>query len=253
MVATPNIASANGDTCDGGSSWFGACTHNDGSSVSVEYNESYNSPSSNNGGGSNSGSNSGGGGGSAGREECANVAETASDRCQGYLFRPGDPSSPSASSGPTLPTSFSVNDILNIVPQTPTLNMEPNGWGLLGQPVNFWVDASTHRVNGTLLGHPVQVQFRPQSVRWDFGDGNSWSTNSLGSSWAAQGLPELSDTATSHRYTERGEVTVTAVVSYSATVFIAGTSIPVTGYVMATSTSLTFELYEQSTVLIPNP
>lgn len=90
-------------------------------------------------------------------------------------------------------------------------------------------------------------------MRWDFGDGNAWSTQSLGSSWASQGLPELSDTATSHRYTERGQVTVTATVSYSAVVFIAGTSIPVTGYVAATSAGLTFELYEQSTVLVPNP
>ncbi len=174
------------------------------------------------------------------------------DRCQNFVYRPGD-SDAGTPSGPVLPASFSVSDILAISPQAPVLHMEPNGWGVLGQPVNFWVDAETHRERGTLLGLPVEVQFTPQSVRWDFGDGNAWSTESLGASWAAQGLPELSDTATSHRYSERGQVTVTATVAYSAVVFIAGTSIPVTGAVSATSLGLTFELYEQSTVLVPNP
>ncbi|KAB1644962.1 hypothetical protein [Gulosibacter chungangensis] len=218
----------------------------------MEYSETYEYPSNSgggggNGGGSTSGSNTGGS-----ADGCTIVSGVNQDRCQGYLYRPGDPST-GGPSGVVLPASFSVSDILEISPQTPVLHMEPNGWGVLGQPVNFWVDATTHRQDGTLLGQPVQIQFTPASVRWDFGDGNAWTTQSLGSSWAAQGLPELSDTATSHRYTERGQVTVTATVSYSAVVFIAGTSIPVTGYVAATSAGLTFELYEQSTVLVPNP
>lgn len=255
LFLVPTAAHANNETCNGGSSWFSGCTSTDGSSVSVEYSESYYGPPSgdNNGGyGSGSESNSGAGGAADTGSGCAIVTDNNTDRCQGFLYRPGDPSA-GTPSGPTLPTSFTVSDILQISPHTPGLYMEPNGWGVIGQPVNFWVDAETHRRNGTLLGLPVQIQFTPQSVRWDFGDGNSWTTESLGSSWASQGLPELSDTATSHRYTEGGQVTVTATVSYSAVVFIAGTSIPVTGAISATSAELTFDLYEQSTVLTPNP
>lgn len=243
------------ELCANTSVWSQTCSSNDGSSVSVEYSESYYGPPSgdNNGGyGSGSESNSGAGGAADTGSGCAIVTDNNTDRCQGFLYRPGDPSA-GTPSGPTLPTSFTVSDILQISPHTPGLYMEPNGWGVIGQPVNFWVDAETHRRNGTLLGLPVQIQFTPQSVRWDFGDGNSWTTESLGSSWASQGLPELSDTATSHRYTEGGQVTVTATVSYSAVVFIAGTSIPVTGAISATSAELTFDLYEQSTVLTPNP
>ncbi|MDJ1372314.1 PKD domain-containing protein [Gulosibacter molinativorax] len=257
----PVQALADGDVCNGGSSWFDGCTSNNGSSVSVEYNQTYEAPPSSGGydtsydsgysDSSNSSSNSGGGG----TGTCTIIAGQNADRCQAFIQRPGAPSAGGAGgpSGPVLPASFSVSDILEIAPSTPNLSMEPNGWGVLGQPVNFWVDAETHRQDGTLLDLPVQVQFTPQSVRWDFGDGNGWSTESLGSSWAEQGLPELSDTATSHRYTERGTVTVTATVSYSAVVFIAGTSIPVTGAVTSTSAGISFELFEQSTVLTLDP
>lgn len=246
-VASPGFVPL-ANTCTNTSVWSQTCSDNDGSSVSIEYSESQNSPPS--GGSYDSGNNSGtsSGGGGATEITCVN----ATDRCEGYLYRPGD-SDTGGPAGPVLPASFTVSDILQISPRTHSLSMEPNGWGVLGQPVNFWVDAQTHRQNGTLLGLPVQVQFTPQSVRWDFGDGNAWSTESFGSSWASQGLPELSDTVTSHRYTERGRVTVTATVSYSAAVFIAGTSIPVSGAVSATSVGISFELYEQSTVLTPNP
>lgn len=251
----PIVASAAGDSCTGGNTWISGCASTDGSSVSVEYSETYDRPSTG-GGSSSSGNNGGGSGGGStggsGSGTCTIVIDDSTDRCLGAVYRPGDSSS-GGSSGPSLPASFTVSDILDISPRTPGLHMEPNGWGVLGQPVNFWVDVETHRENGTLLGLPVHVQFTPESVRWDFGDGNAWSTASFGSSWASQGLPELSDTATSHRYIERGTVTVTATVSYSAVVFIAGTSVPVNGAVMATSAGLTFELYEQSTVLTPNP
>lgn len=175
------------------------------------------------------------------------------DRCLGGILPAGPADETPADDGPSLPSSFTVNDILEISPQAPTLNMEPDGLGIVGQPVNFWVDASTHQMSGTLLNRPVQVEFIPVGVRWDFGDGTTWETESLGGSWAELGLPELSDTATSHRYQEKATVTVTASVSYSATVHIAGRSIPVQGTVTAATAALTFELFVQSTVLVPNP
>lgn len=159
---------------------------------------------------------------------------------------PSDPGSPA----PPAITTVTTRDLTDFTPAAATLHMEPGGWAILDQPANFWVDAAPHQQHGTLFGRPVTIEFAPSSVRWDFGDGNAWTTETTGASWADLGIPELTSTATSNIYTQRGRYSVTATIHWSATVHIDGRTIRVTGDVTTTATSAEFELYEQKTVLV---
>ena len=160
---------------------------------------------------------------------------------------PADPAAP-------LPviTTVTSSDVADFAPAAAALSMEPNGWGILHRPVNFWVDAAPHQRTGTLFGRPISIDFSPASVAWDYGDGNGWTTQTTGASWAELGLADLSTTATSHVYTQPGPYTVTATVHWRATVHVDGRSIAVTGDLTTTSRSAAFELYESSSVLVPN-
>ena len=169
-------------------------------------------------------------------------------RCFNGVF-PTSPADPGAPAPPVI-TTVTSRDLADFTPAAATLRMEPGGWAILDQPANFWVDASPHQQHGTLFGRPVTIDFAPSSVRWDFGDGNAWTTDTTGASWADLGMPELTSTATSNIYTQRGRYTVTATIRWSAIVHIDGRTIRVTGDVTTTATSVEFELYEQKTVLV---
>ena len=151
------------------------------------------------------------------------------------------------------PTRVTASDLANVAPIAASISMQPEGMGLLNKPMNFWVNAQTHTKAGTLLGHPMSVTFTPAQVTWNYGDGSSQTTNSMGSSWDSQGLPWFSETATSHVYTQRGSYVVSATIHYSAVVSVGGNTINVTGYVSTTSVTAAFELYEVSPVLVPAP
>ena len=171
-----------------------------------------------------------------------------SDRCQGFAGRYSPPD-PTGNTAPVV-TTITSRDLTTFTPATPVLNMEPNGWGILNKPTNFWITAEPHTLTGTLFDRPVAVDFSPTGVHWDFGDGNAWRTQTLGESWSQLGFPELSTTATSNIYTSRGPFVVTATVSYSAVVHIDGRSITVQGEVTTSTQSVAFELFESSSVLV---
>ena len=129
-----------------------------------------------------------------------------------------------------------VSEIVNFRSALPSLGMEPSGWAVIGLPVNFFATASVNVQSGTLLGYPAEVRFSPVGYRWDYGDGQSARSSDGGSSWAAQGLPEFSATATSHVYESRGAMLVTLSVEYSAEYrFAGGPWIAVTGAVSGTT------------------
>lgn len=115
-----------------------------------------------------------------------------------------------------------ISDLVNIRPVAASSAMEPSGWMVVGLPANFITDASAHVRSGILLGFPADVRFAPVEFRWGYGDGATRASSSGGSTWEALGVPEFSETATSHTYTERGRYTITAAVVYTAEYRFAG-------------------------------
>jgi hypothetical protein len=117
-----------------------------------------------------------------------------------------------------------ISDLVNIRPVAASPAMEPSGWMVVGLPANFITAASAHIRSGMLLGFPADVRFTPAGFRWEYGDGSTGVSRSGGSTWAAQGVPEFSETATSHTFTQRGRFTITAAVVYTAEYRFAGQS-----------------------------
>lgn len=115
-----------------------------------------------------------------------------------------------------------ISDLVNIRPMAATWQMEPSGWMLVGLPANFIAQASAHTESGLLLGFAADVHFTPVGYRWDYGDGTARTTTSGGATWAAQGLPEFSETATSHTFAASGGYTIAVAVVYTAEYRFAG-------------------------------
>ena len=228
------------------------CSSN-GSSVDVSIDYSGGGGSGGGGSGGGGGGYDAGGGGTSYVRESPCPEATPDERCVGAMTF-GDPAPVNVDTGPPpLPAVIQVSDLANVTPAQAQLFMEPNGWAILGQPVNFWTTASAHSVDTTLLGHQVTVNFTPISTTYDYGDGYSQTLETPGSSWEAQGLPELSDTHTSHRYNSQDPVTVVATVNYAATVSADGRTITVNGTVQSLTGTLAFDLYESDTYLSANP
>lgn len=144
-----------------------------------------------------------------------------------------------------------ISDLVNFRPAVPVQGMEPNGWTLVGLPTNFFGTASTHVRTGPLLGFPAEVRFTPVGFRRDYGDGSAGSSATGGATWAAQGLPEFSETATSHVYRETGSYTITLTVEYAAEYRFAGpTWRGIRGTLAVPANPLTTVAGEAKTVLV---
>lgn len=113
--------------------------------------------------------------------------------------------------------ALTLADIAAFVADAGTLTTEPNGWAPIGLSLNAISTATTHEVEGVLLGAPATVRFTPVQWRWDFGDGAGPTTSATGgASWASLGVPEFEPTATSHVYRTRGQYTLAVVVTFVA-------------------------------------
>lgn len=161
--------------------------------------------------------------------------------------------SPAAPAPAPVPRTVTTSDVSHAVPAAARIHMQPDGWALLGSPTNFWITIGDTTVNTTLFNEPVTITFTPDHIEWNYGDGNTQTTTTLGASWNDLGLTELTPTETSHTYQSAGTYTVTATIHYRATVTVAGQTIQVSGTVTQTLTSTPFTLYRSSTVLTPNP
>ncbi|TFC09853.1 hypothetical protein E3O19_15985 [Cryobacterium algoritolerans] len=145
----------------------------------------------------------------------------------------------------------SVSDLVNFRPAAPNRRMEPRGWSVVGLPTNFIAAATVHIRSGSLLGFPAEVRFTPIRFSWDFGDGQSLDTSSAGATWADQGLPEFSDTPTSHIFTASGGRSITVSVVYSAEYRFAGRDWRgVRGTLAVSTTPLSVVVAEARTVLV---
>ncbi len=165
--------------------------------------------------------------------------------------RPTDPASctvqpdpPPAIPQPTL------SDVARFAPASAPLIDEPDGVGVVGMPMNFVVDATTHEVTGTLFDLPVTVRFTPTSVLFVHGDGTSRESDDGGRSWATLGLAQFSATSTSHAYSTRGTYTASAAVRYAADVNFGGGWITVPGTLEIPTTAGDVQIFEARTALV---
>jgi hypothetical protein len=119
---------------------------------------------------------------------------------------------------PVVPAAagVSVEDVAQFVPRDASMRSQPNGWALVGAPVNLLTDAGPEVVDGTLLGRPAQVRFVPVSFTWDHGDGTTVTVQGPGGSWRDLGQRDFTATSTSHVYGQVGEREVTLSIGYAA-------------------------------------
>jgi PKD repeat protein len=102
--------------------------------------------------------------------------------------------------------------------------MQPNQWMIVGLATNFYANASTHIVDGTLFGGTAQVRFTPTTYNWNYGDGTSATLSTAGTTWAKQKITEFDPTPTSHVYNEPGNYTIILHVTYAAEYRVAGST-----------------------------
>lgn len=147
--------------------------------------------------------------------------------------------------------SVSISDLVSFAPATPRVSMEPDGWGVVGLPVNFVARASGGVQSGMLLGFQASVRFTALSYAWSYGDGGSRTTIAAGSTWHSLGVPEFSTTDTSHVFATSGVFPVRLTVTYGAEYRYAGQGWRrVIGTVTASSGVLDVVAGEAKTVLV---
>ncbi|MFD1720087.1 hypothetical protein [Amnibacterium endophyticum] len=121
---------------------------------------------------------------------------------------------------------------------------------MVGVPANFWTSVSPVTVQGELLGEEADVRFAPRLYEWQYGDGESRTTTTGGSSWSGAGQEELSATATSHVYTAKITAQAAVIVYWSAEYrFAGGAWVPVAGAVASTSPQQRMLVVKERTVL----
>jgi hypothetical protein len=255
-LATP-VASATANGCTEVDYMNGACVGNG----SVDIGGSVEQPGSGGGGGSGGGTGGGGDdGGSAelppGVTDGPNGERTVCslmrpDEC--YTFTPGDLGTDLGAAPVAQPVT--IRDVASFAPAAPTVTTEPAAWGVRGLHTNVIAGASGHTRTGTLLGQVAEVNFIPVGFTFDYGDGNTTTTPTGGSSWASLGLAEFSKTPTSHRYTTVGTKTITAEVEYAAEYRIGDSGwLPVVGTLsIPTEEPHTVQIVRNSTVGVDKP
>ncbi len=126
---------------------------------------------------------------------------------------PGKPADP-APAAPDV-SGVTLADVARFVPRSASIRSQPNGWALVGAPVNLLTDAAAQVVDGTLLGRPAQVRFVPVSFTWNYGDGTISTTDGPGASWKQLGQQDFTTTDTSHVYPSMGDRQVTLTIAYA--------------------------------------
>jgi hypothetical protein len=109
----------------------------------------------------------------------------------------------------------SLADVAQFVPRDAAIRSQPNGWAIVGAPVNLFTDATPQVVDGQLLGRPAQVRFVPVSFAWDHGDGTSSTVVGPGASWKRLRQQDFTATDTSHVYASIGDRHVSLTIAYS--------------------------------------
>ncbi|WP_138945328.1 hypothetical protein [Plantibacter sp. M259] len=173
------------------------------------------------------------------------------DEC--YTFTPGDLGTDLGAAPAAQPVT--IRDVASFAPAAATVTTEPAAWGVRGLHTNVIAGASGHTRTGTLLGQAAEVNFIPVGFTFDYGDGETATTRTGGSTWASLGLAEFSKTPTSHRYTTVGTKIITAEVEYAAEYRIGDSGwLPVVGTLsIPTEEPHTVQIVRNSTVGVDKP
>src|SRR5699024_6932210 len=118
---------------------------------------------------------------------------------------------------PAIPP-ITAYDVAVFVPAPAAPTIEPFGVAIARAPMNVAVSAASQTVGGELFGLPMSVTFTPELLTIDYGDGTVAEVAQAAPTWEQLGQEQLSPTATSHTYAERGTAAVSVDVSYSAVV-----------------------------------
>jgi hypothetical protein len=131
--------------------------------------------------------------------------------CQSQFFH----MSPAPDPAQPTPQVITLSDVAGFLPHDASIRSQPNGWAIVGAPVNLFTDATAQVVDGVLLGRPAQVRFVPVSFTWDHGDGTVTTTAGPGASWKQLGQQDFTSTDTSHAYPSIGDRRVALTITYS--------------------------------------
>lgn len=100
---------------------------------------------------------------------------------------------------------ITASDLLELIPASPQILMDRGPFGLKNAHTNFYAsNTSPQTVTQTMFGQQVTITATPIEYRWDYGDGNTLTTD-------LPGYPvEVfnTETDTSHQYTDTGLYTV---------------------------------------------
>lgn len=245
-VASPASARA----CTNVDALTGACGEVSGGGVDVGV-ESTQGGGSDGGGGDGGDGEAGDEGGSAEGGAPVPCASTNVALCSEMRRITPDTVTPRTTTPRTTTPVVTTREVAHLVPGVGAQGMEPKGWMVVGLPTNFYADASSSIVSTTLLGSPADVRFTPVSFNWDHGDGSTTTGATGGATWAALGLAEFSETATSHVYDSPGSYTISLTVLYSAEYRIGGGEWrTLAGTVPSTSPPMTASAKLAKTVLV---
>lgn len=143
---------------------------------------------------------------------------------------------------------ITLSDLAAFRPLVGELVVQPDGWGVVGTPTNFYATAETHTMSGELFDVPIEVRWTPTSYVFDYGDGTSETSTASGTPWRG---PEESwtETTTSHTYASRDDVTASLTVVFTAEVDAGGGWFPVPGTLPVAAPSVAVKIFEVGTVL----
>lgn len=160
---------------------------------------------------------------------------------------PGATAAPNAN--PTTPVApITIEDLAAFRPIVGELVVEPDGWGVVGTPTNFYATAESHTMQGDLLGSAVTVRWTPTTYAFDYGDGTTQTTEGSGAAWRGTG-EQWTETSTSHAYASRDDVTASLTVTFTAEVDAGGGWFQVPGSLPVTAPAVAVKVFEVDTVL----
>ncbi|WP_404312177.1 hypothetical protein LG314_12910 [Agrococcus terreus] len=143
---------------------------------------------------------------------------------------------------------ITIEDLAAFRPTVGELVVEPDGWGVVGTPTNFYATAESHTMQGELLGSQVTVRWTPTTYAFDYGDGTTQTTEGSGAAWRGTG-EQWTETSTSHAYTSRDDVTASLTVTFTAEVDAGGGWFRVPGSLPVEAPAVPVKVFEVDTVL----
>uniref|UniRef100_UPI0025D4C2C0 hypothetical protein n=1 Tax=uncultured Agrococcus sp. TaxID=382258 RepID=UPI0025D4C2C0 len=159
----------------------------------------------------------------------------------GYIMiNPSNPDDPDDPDEPEV-RPVTIEDVQRFAPDAPNIVVEPEGWGLVGKPVNVFSDSGEQTTQGEILDMPVTIRWIPVSITIDYGDGTVVTSDDQGAAWGD--AEYMSETVTSHIYREPGDYVISAEIEYAPIVEIDGLEVVVQGTVSTATNDVPISIY----------